>query len=80
MLGLESDPKGAGYNVNQSLIAIGFWRNSRKRFLRRGRRPNTTLFLNKAPTLYFVQLEREWGFLGTFVIIVLFVTLLLRIM
>lgn len=32
-LGLEDDPSGAGYNVNQSKIAIGFRRIIRKRIL-----------------------------------------------
>ena len=28
----------------------------------RAHKPNSTLFLNKAPTLYFVQLEKNGGF------------------
>jgi rod shape determining protein RodA len=79
MLGLESDPKGAGYNVNQSLIAIGSGGIAGKGFLE-GTQTKYNFVPEQSTDFIFCTIGEEWGFLGTFVIIVLFVTLLLRIM
>lgn len=79
MLGLESDPKGAGYNVNQSLIAIGSGGISGKGFLE-GTQTKYNFVPEQSTDFIFCTIGEEWGFLGTFIIIILFVTLLLRIM
>jgi rod shape determining protein RodA len=79
MLGLESDPKGAGYNVNQSLIAIGSGGIAGKGFLE-GTQTKYNFVPEQSTDFIFCTIGEEWGFLGAFVIIVLFVTLLLRIM
>lgn len=79
MLGLESDPKGAGYNVNQSLIAIGSGGIAGKGFLE-GTQTKYNFVPEQSTDFIFCTIGEEWGFLGTFVVIILFVTLLLRIM
>lgn len=79
MLGLESDPKGAGYNVNQSLIAIGSGGITGKGFLE-GTQTKYDFVPEQSTDFIFCTIGEEWGFLGSLVIIILFVTLLLRIM
>ncbi len=79
MLGLESDPKGAGYNVNQSLIAIGSGGVTGKGFLE-GTQTKYDFVPEQSTDFIFCTIGEEWGFLGSLVIITLFVTLLLRIM
>lgn len=79
MLGLESDPKGAGYNVNQSLIAIGSGGVTGKGFLE-GTQTKYDFVPEQSTDFIFCTIGEEWGFLGSLVIIILFVTLLLRIM
>ncbi len=79
MLGLESDPKGAGYNVNQSLIAIGSGGFAGKGFLE-GTQTKYNFVPEQSTDFIFCTIGEEWGFLGSLVVIVLFVTLLLRIM
>lgn len=79
MLGLESDPKGAGYNVNQSLIAIGSGGISGKGFFE-GTQTKYDFVPEQSTDFIFCTIGEEWGFLGSLVIIILFITLLLRIM
>lgn len=78
MLGLESDPRGAGYNVNQSLIAIGSGGFSGKGFLQ-GTQTKYDFVPEQSTDFIFCTIGEEWGFLGSFVIISLFMALLLRI-
>ncbi|KAA3644475.1 MAG: rod shape-determining protein RodA [Bacteroidetes bacterium] len=79
MLGLESDPKGAGYNVNQSLIAIGSGGFSGKGFLQ-GTQTKYDFVPEQSTDFIFCTIGEEWGFLGSIVVIALFMTLLLRIL
>jgi len=53
LLGIEFDPLGAGYNVNQSMIAIGSGGALVKVFCK-AHKPNIILFPNRAPILFFV--------------------------
>jgi rod shape determining protein RodA len=54
LLGISSDLRGAGYNVNQSKIAIGSGKLWGKGYLR-VHKPNTHLCRHKVPTLFFVR-------------------------
>ncbi len=78
LLGLESDPLGMGYNVNQSKIAIGSGGISGKGFLK-GTQTKFNFVPQQSTDFIFCTVGEEWGFLGTFSIIILFGGLILRI-
>src|SRR5690606_11854400 len=78
MLGLESDPQGAGYNVRQSLIAIGSGGFSGKGYLE-GTQTKYNFVPEQSTDFIFCTIGEEWGFLGSLVIISLFLALLIRI-
>jgi len=78
LLGLESDPLGAGYNVNQSKIAIGSGGLTGKGFLN-GTQTKFDFVPEQSTDFIFCTIGEEWGFVGSFVMIVLFVMLLLRL-
>lgn len=79
MLGLESDPHGAGYNVNQSLIAIGSGGFAGKGYLD-GTQTKYDFVPEQSTDFIFCTIGEEWGFVGSFFVIALFMTLLLRIL
>lgn len=79
MLGLESDPKGAGYNVNQSLIAIGSGGFSGKGYLQ-GTQTKYDFVPEQSTDFIFCTIGEEWGFIGSFFVVALFMALLLRIL
>lgn len=78
MLGLKQDPLGAGYNVNQSKIAIGSGGCSGKGFLQ-GTQTKFNFVPEQSTDFIFCTVGEEWGFLGTSAVIILFVCLLLRL-
>lgn len=78
-LGKETDKKKAGYNVNQSLIAIGSGGFSGKGFLQ-GTQTKYDFVPEQSTDFIFCTVGEEWGFLGSFTVIVLFIILLLRIL
>lgn len=79
LLGKRSDPKGAGYNVNQSLIAIGSGGLSGKGFLQ-GTQTKYDFVPEQSTDFIFCTVGEEWGFLGSTVVILLFLGLLYRIL
>ncbi|MCL4857250.1 MAG: rod shape-determining protein RodA, partial [Flavobacteriales bacterium] len=78
LLGIESDPKGAGYNVNQSLIAIGSGGFAGKGFME-GTQTKFDFVPEQSTDFIFCTIGEEWGFLGSFVLICLYIGLFLRI-
>lgn len=78
MLGKEDDPKGVGYNVNQSKIAIGSGGFSGKGFLN-GTQTKYKFVPEQSTDFIFCTVGEEWGFMGSFVVVILFLVLLLRI-
>jgi cell division protein FtsW (lipid II flippase) len=58
ILGKMEDPKGKGYNLNQSKIAIDL-AASRQRLLTGNGRQNTTLYLSRVRTLFSAPLEKS---------------------
>lgn len=77
-LGKETDKKKAGYNVNQSMIAIGSGGFAGKGFLQ-GTQTKYDFVPEQSTDFIFCTVGEEWGFIGSFVVISLFVTLLIRI-
>jgi rod shape determining protein RodA len=78
MLGTEDDPHGAGYNVNQSKIAIGSGGLLGKGFLQ-GTQTKYNFVPEQATDFIFCTVGEEWGFLGSVVIIGLFTLLIVRV-
>lgn len=77
-LGKETDIKKAGYNVNQSMIAIGSGGFSGKGFLQ-GTQTKYDFVPEQSTDFIFCTVGEEWGFIGSFVVIALYVIMLLRI-
>ena len=78
ILGLETDSRGIGYNINQSKIAIGSGGFSGKGFLNGSQTKGN--FVPEQETDYiFSIVGEEWGFLGSVTLILLFVILIFRI-
>lgn len=78
LLGIESDPFGAGYNVNQSMIAIGSGGASGKGYLL-GTQTKFKFVPEQSTDFIFCTVGEEWGFLGTTAVLGLFLFLLLRL-
>ncbi|MFO7615865.1 MAG: rod shape-determining protein RodA [Bacteroidales bacterium] len=76
-LGLEHDPLGTGYNLNQSKIAIGSGGFFGKGFMK-GTQTRFKFVPEQSTDFIFCTIGEEWGFLGSLVVIGLFVSLLLR--
>lgn len=78
LLGKETDLKGAGYNVNQSKIAIGSGGLVGKGFLQ-GTQTKFNFVPEQSTDFIFCTIGEEWGFLGSAVVVVLYVLLLYRL-
>ncbi len=78
LLGIESDPLGAGYNVNQSKIAIGSGGAWGKGYLK-GTQTKFDFVPEQSTDFIFCTVGEEWGFIGTSVIISLFLFLFMRL-
>ena len=79
LLGKKTDFKGAGYNVNQSLIAIGSGGFSGKGFLQ-GTQTKYKFVPEQSTDFIFCTVGEEWGFIGSTLLIVLFMSLLIRLL
>ena len=77
--GLESDPRGSEFNVIQSKIAIGSGDLTGKGFLN-GTQTKNDFVPEQSTDFIFCTVGEEWGFLGSCVVLGLFVYLILRIM
>ena len=78
LLGLKEDPSGVGYNVNQSMIAIGSGGLFGKGFL--GGTQTTYGFVPEQSTDFiFCTVGEEWGFVGCAIVILLYVFMIWRI-
>lgn len=74
----DADPRGFGWNVTQSKIAIGSGRFLGKGFLQ-GTQTKFDFVPEQSTDFIFCTIGEEHGWIGSFVIITLFVSLLLRI-
>ena len=77
-LGKEVDVKKAGYNVNQSLIAIGSGGLTGKGYLK-GTQTKYDFVPEQSTDFIFCTVGEEWGFVGTSTVIILLILLLIRI-
>lgn len=78
LLGLEEDPKGAGYNVNQSMIAIGSGGFDGKGF-RQGMLTRYHFVPEQSTDFIFCTVGEEWGFMGTSFVILIYLSFLIRL-
>ena len=78
LLGKIDDPRGEGYNVNQSKIAIGSGGLWGKGYLQ-GTQTKYDFVPEQSTDFIFCTVGEEWGFAGCFVLIGLYVFLLIRI-
>ncbi len=78
LLGKEVDMKGIGYNTNQSEIAIGSGGWFGKGYLE-GTQTKGGFVPEQHTDYIFTTVGEEWGFLGSIIVIGLFVCLIMRI-
>ncbi len=78
LLNLKQDLRGAGYNVYQSKIAIGSGSISGKGFLN-GTQTKFNFVPEQSTDFIFCTVGEEWGFIGSSLVVILFVILLIRI-
>ncbi len=78
LLGIEDDPQGIGYNVNQSKIAIGSGGFLGKGFLK-GTQTKFDFVPEQSTDFIFCTVGEEWGFLGSTLVVGLYVSLIVRL-
>lgn len=78
LVGIISDPRGTGYNQHQSKIAIGsggFWG---KGYLE-GTQTKYDFVPEQSTDFIFCTVGEEWGFVGSFFVVIAFLTLIGRL-
>ena len=78
LLGMKEDPSGVGYNVNQSMIAIGSGGMFGKGYLN-GTQTTYGFVPEQSTDFIFCTIGEEWGFTGCAFVILLYVFLIWRI-
>lgn len=78
VLGMEDDPTGAGYNVNQSKIAIGSGQFFGKGFLN-GTQTKLKYVPEQDTDFIFCTVGEEHGFWGSVLVLSIYVALMLRL-
>jgi rod shape determining protein RodA len=78
LLGKETNLKDAGYNINQSKIAIGSGGFFGKGYLR-GTQTKYNFVPEQSTDFIFCTVGEEWGFIGSAIVIGLYVWLLVRL-
>lgn len=78
MLGKIDDPRGEGYNVNQSKIAIGSGQLFGKGYLQ-GTQTKYNFVPEQSTDFIFCTIGEEWGFVGSITLVLIYLLLLLRI-
>ena len=79
LLGQESDPHGSGYNVNQSMIAIGSGGFTGKGYLN-GTQTKFNFVPEQSTDFIFCTIGEEWGFIGSTFLLLLFLAFLFRLL
>jgi rod shape determining protein RodA len=78
LFGSNEDLKGSGYNVNQSLIAVGSGGFKGKGFMQ-GTQTKYNFVPEQSTDFIFCTVGEEWGFIGSSIVILLFLALFTRI-
>lgn len=78
LLGKKTDYRGAGYNVHQSLIAIGSGGVNGKGFLQ-GTQTKFDFVPEQHTDFIFCTVGEEWGIVGTATVVILFLFLFIRL-
>jgi rod shape determining protein RodA len=78
LVGIISDPRGTGYNQHQSKIAIGSGGFLGKGFLQ-GTQTKYDFVPEQSTDFIFCTVGEEWGFVGSTVVITLFIALIGRL-
>lgn len=78
-LGISDDPLGAGYNVNQSKIAIGSGGLAGKGFLN-GTQTKLKYVPEQHTDFIFCTIGEEQGFIGASAVVIMFLLLILRVL
>lgn len=78
LLGIKVDPKGTGYNVTQSKIAIGSGGLLGKGFLQ-GTQTKLNFVPEQSTDFIFCTVGEEWGFVGSMIVVALLAVFILRI-
>ena len=78
LLGMKEDPTGVGYNVNQSMIAIGSGGFTGKGYLN-GTQTTYGFVPEQSTDFIFCTIGEEWGFMGSAFVILLYIFLIWRI-
>lgn len=77
-LGIESDPTGVGWNIEQSKIAIGSGGIIGKGYLQ-GTHTKGDYVPEQRTDFIFCTIGEEWGYVGSAVIIIFFVLFIIRL-
>ena len=78
LLGVEEDLQGAGYNVHQSMVAIGSGGLTGKGFLK-GTQTKYNFVPEQSTDFIFCTIGEEWGFAGSFIVVICYLLLLIRL-
>ena len=79
LLGMKEDPSGVGYNVRQSMIAIGSGGLFGKGFLH-GTQTTYGFVPEQSTDFIFCTIGEEWGFVGCLFVILLYAYMIARIL
>ena len=79
LLGIRDDPQGVGYNVHQSLIAIGSGGLAGKGYMN-GTQTHYDFVPEQSTDFIFCTVGEEWGFVGSVFVLAVYLSLILHLM
>jgi len=78
LLGIQKDLQGTGYNVNQSMIAIGSGGFTGKGFLQ-GTQTKFKFVPEQSTDFIYCTIGEEWGFVGSVIVLILYFIIIIRL-
>lgn len=79
LLGVRDDPQGVGYNVHQSLIAIGSGGLTGKGYMN-GTQTHYDFVPEQSTDFIFCTVGEEWGFVGSIAVLACYLAMILHLM